>query len=80
MNRADALDLADALMGEGVGHYNGGNIEAALVEFRKALAIQERLAPDSLTIATTYNNIGSVLQDQGDLEAVGTIGGVQLAP
>ena len=37
-------------------------------EYRKALEIEEREAPSSLTVATSYNNIGAVLSDQGDLE------------
>jgi rhomboid domain-containing protein 1 len=38
------------------------------VEYQKALEIRKRLAPDSLTVATSYNNIGLVLYSQGDLE------------
>jgi tetratricopeptide (TPR) repeat protein len=34
----------------------------------KALAIQEREAPNSLTVATSYNNIGSLYDDQGKNE------------
>ena len=40
----------------------------ALKDYRKALKIQEREAPNSLTVATPYNNIGLVLKYQGDLE------------
>ena len=32
------------------------------------MEIEEREAPNSLTVATSYNNIGTVLYDQGDLE------------
>jgi tetratricopeptide (TPR) repeat protein len=38
------------------------------VEYQKALEVQKRLAPDSLTVATSYNNIGAVLRSQGNLE------------
>jgi hypothetical protein len=44
------------------------DLNGALINFQRALAIQEQLAPDSLTMATIYNNIGSVLKDQGDLD------------
>ena len=37
-------------------------------EYRKALEIKEREAPNSLTVATSYDNIGSVLKGQDDLE------------
>ena len=45
-----------------------GDLEGALKEYRKALEIKEREAPNSLTVATSYDNIGSVLKGQDDLE------------
>jgi tetratricopeptide (TPR) repeat protein len=38
------------------------------VEYQKALEIQKRLAPDSLDVAASYNNIGFVLKSQGNLK------------
>ena len=45
-----------------------GDFEGALKEYHKALDSQERKTPHSLTVATSYNNIGAVRKDQGDLE------------
>jgi tetratricopeptide (TPR) repeat protein len=46
-----------------------GDYEAALVEYQKALAIQEAsLGKDHPDTATTYSNIGSVLFEKGDYE------------
>jgi tetratricopeptide (TPR) repeat protein len=61
--------LADILVQEGISHYERGDLPAALASFQKGLEIQERLAPDSLAVAGSYNNIGSVLGSQGDLPA-----------
>ena len=60
---------ADRLNQKGISHYNRGELLPALDCFRQALEIREREAPNSLTVATSYNNIGLVLYDQGDLEA-----------
>ena len=48
--------------------YNQFDLEEALKEYRKALKIQEREAPNSMTVATSYNNIGLVLKKEFDLE------------
>jgi tetratricopeptide (TPR) repeat protein len=45
-----------------------GDLEGAFKEYRKALEIEQRKAPNSLDVANSYNNIGWVLQDRGDLE------------
>jgi len=57
-----------ALKNQGINHYYKGEFKPALQCFSKALEIQELDAPNSLTVATSYNNIGSVLKGQGDLE------------
>ena len=51
-------------------YYCKGDYEAALVEYKKALAIAEAsLGKDHPDTATTYKNIGSVLYRKGDYEA-----------
>jgi CHAT domain-containing protein len=40
---------------------------------QQALAIQEKLAPNSLDVAGTLHNLGSVAQDRGDLAACGAV-------
>jgi tetratricopeptide (TPR) repeat protein len=44
-------------------------LKGALVEYQKALKIQERLAPNSLDVAKLCINIGFVLNSQGNLPA-----------
>ena len=52
------LEDADNFNKQGVEFYNKGDLNQALEFYNKCLAIQERLAPGSLTIANSYNNIG----------------------
>jgi len=44
-----------------------GKLAEALEQFQKSLAILELLAPNSLTVATSSTNIGSVYLGQGKL-------------
>lgn len=44
-----------------------GGLAIAEDYFEKALAIREKLAPNSLDVATTLNNLGNVASDHGDL-------------
>ena len=37
-------------------------------QYQRALAIQEVKAPNSLDVAKSYNNIGNVLYNKGDLD------------
>jgi len=46
----------------------GASFEAALQRFASILAVVQSLAPDSLDLATTLNNIGAVYSDRGDLD------------
>jgi len=41
----------------GLVFYNKGKLDKALFEYKKALAIQERKAPNTVIIATSCNNI-----------------------
>ena len=45
-----------------------GKLEEVLEQYRRALDIQEKRAPDSLDVAHSYNNIESVLAEQDTLE------------
>ena len=45
--------------------HNEGKFEEALASSQKSLAIRERLAPDSLDVAQSYNNMGVVYKSQG---------------
>ena len=47
----------------------GGLHDAAEPSLRKALAIQERLAPDSLDVAKTIRALAVVARERGDLDA-----------
>lgn len=47
---------------------NQGEFDKALIEFKRALFIRESIVLDSLTIATSYNNIGEVYKNQGKLD------------
>jgi hypothetical protein len=47
---------------------NQGDLEGVLKECHKALETRERNAPNSWTVADSYNIIGGVLRDQGGLE------------
>ena len=45
-----------------------GDLDGALGQLQRALAIREVKAPNSLTVSTSYNNISSVLKEKGDLD------------
>jgi Tfp pilus assembly protein PilF len=46
-----------------------GDLARAEQLYQQALAIQEKLAPNSLEVASTLNNLGNVAADRGDLGA-----------
>jgi CHAT domain-containing protein/Tfp pilus assembly protein PilF len=48
---------------------NRSDLTAAHDYFSRALAIRERLAPNSLPVATTFNSLGNVARSRGDLAA-----------
>jgi tetratricopeptide (TPR) repeat protein len=43
-------------------------LDGALEQHQRALVIKEVTAPNSLALATSYNNIGEVLQKKGYLD------------
>ncbi|NBV06564.1 MAG: tetratricopeptide repeat protein [Proteobacteria bacterium] len=45
-----------------------GKLDEALAEFKKASAIQEKKAPDSLDLADSYSKIGMIYNYQGKLD------------
>jgi CHAT domain-containing protein/Tfp pilus assembly protein PilF len=45
-----------------------GDLDGAQRYYQQALAIQERLAPNSLQVAATLNNLGAVALGRGDLD------------
>jgi Tfp pilus assembly protein PilF len=47
--------------------YNRGDLARAEQLYQQALAIREKLAPNSLQVASTLNNLGTVARDRGDL-------------
>jgi CHAT domain-containing protein/Tfp pilus assembly protein PilF len=49
--------------------YSRGDLQAAQGYYSQALEITERLAPDSLNLATALNNLGSISASRGDLQA-----------
>jgi Tfp pilus assembly protein PilF len=51
-----------------VAHYRG-DLAAAEQLYQQALAIFEKLAPNSLQVADTLHNLGTVALDRGDLAA-----------
>lgn len=53
-----------------LGHiaYDRDDVQAAKDYFTHALAIQERLAPDSLNMAVSFNNLGDVFSGLGNLK------------
>jgi tetratricopeptide (TPR) repeat protein len=63
----DTRGAGDRLINQGVAAYNFGNLADARESFEQALAIYERLVPDSLKVADSLNNLGAVALDQGDL-------------
>jgi tetratricopeptide (TPR) repeat protein len=46
-----------------------GNLDEAMEHYQLALAIRKVKAVNSSTLANSYNKIGSVLKDKGDLDA-----------
>ncbi len=48
--------------------FKGRNFDEALAWQMKAVAIKERLAPDSTKLAVTYRNIGSIYDARGQLD------------
>jgi tetratricopeptide (TPR) repeat protein len=56
-----------ALHNAGVDWYGIGQLSVAETLLQQALAIYEKLAPNSLDVAGTLNNLGSVALDRGDL-------------
>ena len=40
--------------------YTQGNLDEALKFYQKAMKFEETNAPDSLAVATSYNNIGII--------------------
>jgi tetratricopeptide (TPR) repeat protein len=61
------LAVATALHNAGVDWYGVGQLPVAETLWQQALAIFEQLAPNSLEMASTLNNLGSVAHDRGDL-------------
>jgi tetratricopeptide (TPR) repeat protein len=47
--------------------YSRGDLARAEQYYQQALAIFEKLAPNSLDVATTLNNLGNVARNRGDL-------------
>jgi tetratricopeptide (TPR) repeat protein len=50
-----------------------GDLARAEQYYQQALAIYEKLAPNSLEVASTLNNLGNVALDRGDLAACGAV-------
>jgi len=61
------LELANQFCRSGTSLYNEGKLAEALNQYQKSLAIRERLAPNSLDVAMSYNNIGNAYLSQGKL-------------
>jgi CHAT domain-containing protein/Tfp pilus assembly protein PilF len=59
----------DALTVLGILAVHRRDLEAAQSYFQHALAMREKLVPDSLKVAVTLNSLGTVAADLGDLEA-----------
>jgi CHAT domain-containing protein len=64
--RARPLAAADALNNIGVDFAYAGVLGAAQRCWEAALALFERLAPNSLEVAATLNNLGNLARDRGD--------------
>jgi tetratricopeptide (TPR) repeat protein len=56
-----------ALHNAGAGWYGIGQLSVVETLWQQALAIFEQLAPNSLQVAGTLNNLGNVARDRGDL-------------
>jgi Tfp pilus assembly protein PilF len=61
--------VADTLNNLGNVAANRGDLARAEQLYQQALAIYEKLAPNSLEVARTLNNLGNVALDRGDLAA-----------
>lgn len=48
-----------------IAHDSAGNVGAAEDAFRRAIALQQRLDPESRTLVGLYTNLGALLQGQG---------------
>jgi ankyrin repeat protein/Tfp pilus assembly protein PilF len=64
----NTLDDANFLNQQGKLHYQQGKLVEALYCYQKSLNIREKLAPDSLLLAASYNNIGAIYGAQGKLK------------
>jgi CHAT domain-containing protein/Tfp pilus assembly protein PilF len=53
----------------GVMEYERGNLEAAVDYQNQALAVREKLAPDSLPVASSLTDLGNIADDRGELQA-----------
>ena len=68
------LAAATALHNAGMDWYGVGQLGVAEQLFQQALAIYEKLAPNSLEVAGTLNNLGNVAAARGDLARAEQIG------
>ncbi len=72
--RAELLHLQGGL------HYRGGRLDAALHDYREALALQRaELGDDDPWVARTHNHLGNVLGELGDHDAAAEACGQALA-
>ena len=62
----DRMDLARALIRIGVALHGQGSLNAAEVEYRRALGLGERIGSASI-VAIERGNLGMLYQDRGDL-------------
>ena len=60
------MDLAGSYNNIGLVLNDKGDLDGAMEQYQRALAIQEVKAPNSLDPAAFYNKIGLVLQHKGD--------------
>lgn len=65
--RANTLDAARRLNDSGNASLERGDLVAAELYHRKALAARQRLAPHSLLVAESFNALGNVALERGDL-------------
>jgi tetratricopeptide (TPR) repeat protein len=64
-----SVGVAQALYNAGADWYGIGQLVCCGAAWQQALAIQEKLAPNSLDVARTLNGLGLVAQVRGDLAA-----------
>jgi CHAT domain-containing protein/Tfp pilus assembly protein PilF len=60
------LAASFALNNLGILSKDRGDLKKAEEYFRKALAMRERLAPESLDLAASLNNLGTLIKEQGE--------------